>query len=267
MTRVSERSSIWVATALPFEARDLARALGGEREATGRGWSNVGRLGECRVRLLVTGPGAERVERAAVALAEREALPAMLLTTGVAGALRPELGVGEIVVASAVCDRSGGSPVATDAACRTRARQALLATGLRWREGVCLGVDRVLPDAHAKRRAAASTGADVVQMEDHVWARQAASWGIPFLSVRVVLDAIDQAIPAAALAFPWRGPGAGEVAVTLLRSPQIAPALAKLGAAQRRARRALARFLEVFLASSRGPLHADERREGLPSPP
>jgi len=258
---------IWVATALPFEARALAQTLARDpevvREETGRGWSIAGRVAGGRVRLLVTGPGRRRVELAIGALERRNERPSLLLCGGVAGALRAELAMGEIVLADVVC-AAPARRFETDPRWRDCARRALERTGLGWRQGVCLGVDRVLEAPAAKRGAARLSGAHVVQMEDHVWAERASGWGIPFLSVRAVLDELEHPIPSAALAFPWRGPSATQVAIALWRQPRALGALLKLGAAQRRSEGALARFLTAFLAAANGPRAEADR---LPSPP
>lgn len=262
-------TGIWVATALPFEARSLAKALGRAagslRETLGRGWSVSGRFAGRPVRLLVTGPGPERARLAARALAPRGERPALLLCAGVAGALRAELAVGEILLADAVCEVSGARR-ATDRAWRDRARRVLERNALAWQRGLCLGVDRVLKDPRAKAEAAQGSGADVVQMEDHVWAAWASRQGVAFLSVRAVLDALSHPIPLPALGFSWRGPRPAEVAAALLRHPRATPALLRLGRAQRRSERALATFLAAFLADAASRASEVAQTE-LPSAP
>ena len=241
-----------VATALPWEAAPLLRRLGGPRETAGEGFGVRGHWRGLALRVLVTGPGPDRVRRAAAQLRWEELRPPprVLLSGGVAGALHPDLQPGDVVLADAVRNADPSAVPQThavDPGWRQRAQDALETVGLPWRGGLCLGVDTVLADAAAKRSAARESGAAVVQMEDHVWAEVAAAGQTPFLSLRVVLDARDQALPEAALDFPWQGSGAARVAATTLRRPRLALPLLRLAAHRRRACRAWGAFLEAFL--------------------
>ncbi len=228
--------TLLVATALPFEARDLAASLGGARSEIGRGWRWRGALEGRPLDLVVTGPGARRVHAAADALAVP---PRAVISTGVAGALLDDLGPGAVVVAESVATLHS-SPRRTDDALRDEAEAGLAELGLSWRRARCLGVDEVLAGEAAKRDAARQSGAAIVQMEDHAWAERAAAWRVPFLSLRVVLDAVDREVPEAAMMFSWRGPGPLDVLRVVAARPAQVPALVALGRAQSRARRALA---------------------------
>lgn len=236
--------TLLLATALPFEARDLAERLGGDRIVTGRGWRWRGDLGGGPVELVVTGPGARRVHAAADALATP---PRAMISSGVAGALRDDLEPGDVVVADSVATFHS-SPRRTDDGFRAAAETALGAAGVAWRRERCLGVDEVLASEASKRDAAGQSGAAIVQMEDHVWAERAAAWRVPFLSLRVVLDAVDREVPEAAMRFPWRGPGPLDVLRVVAACPAQIPALIALGRAQSQARRALAAAQAAVLA-------------------
>lgn len=232
-----------VATALPFEARDFGATLGGTQSALGRGWVLTGRVGATPAQLVVSGPGARRVAAAADALKTK---PSVLISAGVAGALRDELRAGAVVVADSVCTLRS-SARSTDPALRALAQAALSECGVPWRSDRCLGVDEVLASEAVKREAGRQSGAGIVQMEDHVWAGRAAAWGVPFLSLRVVLDTVDRELPEAAMLFPWRGPSAASAIRVLVRRPREIPALLALGRAQARARRALAAALHAVV--------------------
>ncbi len=253
-TRSGSLVTLLVATALPFEAKDFAARVGGGTAPLGRGWVHRGALGSYPVQLAVTGPGARRVRAAADAL---PAVPSALISAGVAGALRDDLGAGVVVVADAVC-ALGGPTLRTDETLRECAEAALGEAGRPWCRARCLGVDAVLTSEASKREAAQKSGAAIVQMEDHAWAERAKAWGIPFLSLRVVLDAVDRVVPDIAMRVPWRGPSVLGVARELARRPQELPALVALGQAQRRARRALAAALyDVVGALARDAAAAD----------
>lgn len=237
-----------MATALPFEAADLAASVGGRRRDLGRGWSQQGQWRRVPVELAVTGPGPRRVELAAAALVDP---PCAVLSSGVAGALVDDCAPGEVVLAARVCTLDAVSH-ATDPDLRQRAARALVAARLPARDDACLGVDVVLESEAKKRAAARRSGAAIVQMEDQVWAERAEHWGVPFLSLRVVLDRVDRQIPEAALAFPWRGPSLRDALRILAPRPRELPALLELSWAQRRARRALSAALHCVVAALHG---------------
>ena len=90
-------------------------------------------------------------------------------------------------------------------------------------------------------------------MEDHAWAEAAADAGLPFASLRAVLDPVDRAVPDTVMAWDWRGPRTTEVGSAVLRRPSIALSLARLIWERARARRAIDRALEAIVAHRRPP--------------
>ncbi|MGE3933159.1 MAG: hypothetical protein AB7F67_07900 [Rhodospirillaceae bacterium] len=181
------------------------------------------------------GPGPARAASAAADLVARNARA--LLSFGVAAGLDPSLRPGTIVVATAVVTATGRFE--TDTAWAERMRTA--AAGIApVRGGIIYGSETILAGPSAKRSLHERYNAVAADMESHAVAAAAA--GLPFLAVRVVLDAADQAIPAAAAAgmAPDGGTRPGAVIAALLQRPQDLPALIALGRANAKAMRVLA---------------------------
>jgi uridine phosphorylase len=129
---------ILVTFAVPFESAAFRRT------AASRG-----------VRIVHTGVGAHAA-RAALELAVRQELPERVISSGFAGALTPELRVGDVV-----CDARG-----------TRFASAR----------------DVLATAQDKREFRERTGADVVDMETDAIREVCAAAGVPMTALRVISD-------------------------------------------------------------------------------
>lgn len=166
------------------------------------------------------GPGPRAAQAAAALLAGGAAA---LVSFGVAGGLSRKLQPGDLVLAETVV-LPDGSVLPADP--RLRARLAHLSC----HGGAVVGSDVPVLTPAAKRALRHATGGMAVDMESHVVARAAAAAGVPFLAVRAILDAADEAVPQLALA------GMGEdgrshalpVMAGLLRQPWQLPALLRL---------------------------------------
>jgi len=185
------------------------------------------------VRVLCGGPGPARAAAAARGLIADGA--ATLVSFGVAGALAPGLRAGELVLAGVVVFPNG----------RRVAAEVVEppATG-RVHRGLLAGSDVPVLTPAAKRRLFDDTGALAVDMESHAVAAAAHAAGLPFVALRAIVDASDQAVPDLALA----GMGADgrtralPVVRGLLRRPGALPGLLRL---RRDMRAALAALREV----------------------
>jgi nucleoside phosphorylase len=149
------------------------------------GWR--GRAAAHEVWLVKTGVGIERAAAAAAALGDPRGF-AVLVSTGCAGGLAPALRAGDLIIATALMDGDRLCP--SDAAQRLGAARSATAARLCWREGPILCSRTALASA-ASKRAAAASGAIAVEMEGAPIAGCAARAGVPFLSVRAVLDAAE----------------------------------------------------------------------------
>lgn len=140
------------------------------------------------VRIVRTAMGDRAVAAVARALATR---PSLLLSCGFCGGLDPALRVGDLVLADEI--QSGNETIRIDRGLVERARSALVERGQAPRIGPALCASDVA-GPHAKRELA-GRGALAVDLESAGLARWAAAHSVPFLSLRVVLDAVGDAVP------------------------------------------------------------------------
>lgn len=109
----------------------------------------------------------------------------LLLSTGLGGALNPQLRVGDVVL-------DGGTAPQPLIARLTRQAPSV-------KIGKVIGSDAPVTTSDAKSELRAESGADVIDMETQVVARVAAARGIPFIAIRAISDAATHHIPSAAL--------------------------------------------------------------------
>ena len=138
-----------------------------------------------------------RVVRTAIGERSRETMAgldieaSLLVATGFCGGIDPRFRRGDLFLARSV--RHRGEEVRIDPELLARARSALNGGSGGLHVGVGESVDHVLrPD---EKRALAAEGVGAVDMESGPLARWAADRGIPFLSVRVVLDPVEADLP------------------------------------------------------------------------
>jgi len=189
--------------------------------------------------VFASGANAERAYEGARGLVAKGARA--LLSFGLSGALDPALSCGDIVLAETVI-LADGSRVATDAAWRAALSGSRSGGGLI--SGAIVGRDRVVATPRAKAELRLRTGAVAVDMESHAVAVAAQATGVPFMALRVVLDAADQAIPWSVLAGigPDGRSRALPVAAHLLVRPWEIADLLALARANRRALATLGRL-------------------------
>ena len=229
--------------ALGWEARAVIQGLSGVEEG-GRPRTWRGYLGDGASCLLVqTGIGPRRARTAAEA-----APPArLLLATGCAGGLAPSLRVGDLVIASTVvCLDERQRPVDRLPAAASAVGTWAAARGLQVQTGPLASSPTVLETAAAKT-IAASTGALAVEMESGAIATVARARVVPFVGLRVVLDAAGDAVSLGGVIDEDTGeirPGRAVAAVALRpdRWP-VAVRLARQQAAVERRLRAVAAML------------------------
>ena len=141
------------------------------------------------VRVVRTPVGANAPE-GIESIAGHESL-SLLLATGFCGGLRTGLRTGSLVLADTV--RHRGEEILVSSEIVSAARDALESKRHEVHVGACECIEDVA-DPQRKRELAAS-GALSVDMESGPLAAWAASQGVPFLSLRVVLDPVDVDLP------------------------------------------------------------------------
>jgi adenosylhomocysteine nucleosidase len=230
-------------TALAWERRAVLAALRDVAPAsTTRTWH--GRLTDGTSCLVAqTGVGPEHARRVATAASDAR----LFVSSGCAGALVEDLRPGDVVVADGVAELdASGAPAERFVVDSAALASWVHASNLRVHVGGVASSAVVLPTAGAKRRAAAC-GAIAVDMESGALARVALARGIPLLVVRVVIDAVTDAVPETSGVLD---PDTGNVrvgpAVAAMVHPRNWPATVRLArrawTAERHFRRFLARL-------------------------
>ena len=237
------------------EMAPLARRLRPSREDVPplRGYPMLfGEIAGRQVLLAAAGIGARRAAAAAEAVLDAWK-PDLLLMTGVAGALSPDLQVGDLILANAVLtevEQLHPSFVFPHTHTPTHPHT---------HTGPLLSLDRILITAKEKHAAFTtppphdSTTAPplVVEMETAAAARVAMERGVPWAAIRAVSDTANESLP---LDFNALRTADGElptsrVAVAALRNPRCIPGLLRLGRNTSTASEALACFLAGWVAS------------------
>lgn len=164
----------------------MATELSGVRRAIGDSHGK-------RVTLRVIGVGRRRAE-AGIAAVAAEA-PAGILAIGFCGGADPRLLTGDLHVADEFHSADCPQPIPADRALTSKARCWADRNETRLAGGASVTIGAVA-GAEVKSALHATAGAVSVNMEDYWAARAAADYGIPFASVRAVLDAAGDEIPS-----------------------------------------------------------------------
>ncbi len=205
-----------------------------------------------RVTVHVTGMGKDMALKGMAALLEsRPVKPDCILSLGFAGALRDELKTGDLVLSQRLYAVGEDSPIESDASLLSLAKDVLDSSDTRrYAISDSLTVPRVVLDAEEKGRLAFSITSSVVNMEDYWVAQSSAMHGIPFLSVRAVLDTAEQSLPPFAARLEHNGAliRALRLGANLTARPGYVPGLVKLAKQAGVAQRSLASFGVSFLS-------------------
>ena len=184
-----ERIAIFAA--LQWECRAVLqqmRQTSRERAAGFTLWRGSTPRGE--VVLVKTGMGLAQAEGAARAIRARGEFE-LFMSTGCAGALAAELAPGDVAVATAIVGNHSRGRFETHGEHCARAQRVAERAALRVTTGPVLCSPHALATAEQKHAAAVQHGAVAVEMEGASIAAEAAARGIPFISVRSVLDTAD----------------------------------------------------------------------------
>ncbi|HJU09568.1 MAG TPA: hypothetical protein VJ728_01760 [Candidatus Binataceae bacterium] len=164
--------------------------------------SYQGRIAGTPVALLSAGMGVRRSGASSGRVMDSLAEIELVLISGVAGALREDLKIGELVLGErvALCNDGSFQPEETVAAPAEgvgRVRKALETARIQYADGLMMTSRRPLMTAAEKKRAYSQTGAVSVDMESAAIALEAYRRGLPFVCMRTVLDTAAEDIAAA----------------------------------------------------------------------
>ncbi|MGP8244858.1 MAG: hypothetical protein ACLQVN_10120 [Bryobacteraceae bacterium] len=162
------------------EPREFSGVLRRAREASavrlgGVHWARSAKLGANQVLLVTNGAGRRRAAAAVDSAVEIGFEPRAIASVGFCGALAPELGVADVVVADRAAEGAEAYPAAP------------VSGGGRFVRGGLITVDHVVRTA-GEKRVLGATGAKVVDMEAAGVAERAQGMGVPFLGVKAVTD-------------------------------------------------------------------------------
>ncbi len=172
----------------------------------------------------------------------------LVVSSGVCGALAPDLGPGDLVLPESVLGPGGERLNVTP----SRHRQATLLAGSA-RGGTLVTSREVAATPEAKAALFASTGATAVDMESSLILAHAAGAGCPTLVVRGVSDAANESVPLELIELmtPAGKLRPGRTLALTLTRPRLLPRALALHRATRRALTAAAGLLAALAAASR----------------
>jgi hopanoid-associated phosphorylase len=154
-----------------------------------------------------------------------------VISIGLAGALAPNLHVGDVILADSVL--TGAERWDTYAVWLNRLASRLPHA----KRGTIFGSDVVVDQAETKAALHTVTGALAVDMESQVAARFAAARKLPLAVLRVISDDASHALPPAALVAmrPDGGIALGRILWSVVKKPAQIPALVRTGRASSKA--------------------------------
>lgn len=218
----------------------LATEIAGARREIGGSRGNA-------VTSRVLGVGRRNAEDGVAAVAELS--PAAIVMIGFSGGADPDLRTGDLHVAEVFHSAEGMEPIAAAPGLTNSVKAWARGKQTRLVCGPSVTVNAIA-DSKSKSALHAATGAMSVNMEDYWAASTASAYGIPFASVRAVLDTSEDELPA------YLG-DAGEGVINVLRRvaahPLSVPGLIVLARKASVARASLAGCVSGLLDSLPAP--------------
>ena len=208
-----------------------------------------GRLFNKNVDLLVTGIGADRMEKGlkeALALAA----PQALLLVGYAGGASPLAAQGSLILAKEIVDAKSGEHFKSDVEFLDKASRLSKENQFNYKIGNIVTVDRVISNPHEKADLGATYSAIALEMEGAAVAREAGRREIPFLVAKAIFDPLEMTLPAFQ---DCVGP-VGEIKPTKLmervfKNPKEMMQLPKMQYLASQARNTITKFVEAWIQS------------------
>ncbi len=253
-----EERTIGLVAAMPEEIKPLLRLVRPYRKSSSEGFALY--TFDCSgtpCRLIVSGMGGNRAKRAVEALC-RSMRPALIISFGFGGAVKPGMEVGDLAVASS-------SRLYRDGCANADNILALpIPVGIRnTLENVCAGHGRAVHIGNfltsdkilRKKEVVGTLPPDirnpVLDMETWAIAQAAAQAEIPLLALRAISDAADEELEFSLDQFVDREMNIRiwNVLTTIARKPRIIPQLMRLARNSRSAGKSLALTVHALLKS------------------
>lgn len=163
-----------------------------------------------------SGPGAENAQRCAQALIALKVNA--LVSFGVAGALSPDLKVGDVVLVSEIIERSTGQKIPVNQLNSNQHPKMSM-----------VSVEAPVLQAQSKSTLAHQTGAHAVDMESAAIAKVALQSRVPFYCVRVISDSSGTNLPEEVLALMHPQAKPTTIMKAILKRPGLLVDLIKMG--------------------------------------
>ena len=220
------------------------------RAAWGAADAYLAEIGGAEVGVVLTGVGSRQAELAVskVSWGEPDTMQ-FCISTGLAGGLRPDYRVGQVlaartVVAERAVEGFSGRTIESSAALLSFARDSGASVVDRF-----YSAERAIGTAHEKRHLGET--ADAVEMESFQVLLRARTDGIPAVAIRSISDSVDEDLP---LDMNEVFTESGEVSVPrvlgqVAMRPQSLPALIRLGRKSKQAAESLAEFLDHYIVA------------------
>ena len=141
--------------------------------------------------LVRSGVGRQRAEDATLQVIDHFQ-PSTLVSIGYAGAVQPELNVGDLVIADTIIEEKKKGKYSPDSDWLNRAKDVSCPEGFKAIVGGLLTVDNVIHDSLSKQELGKNYGVQAVEMETSAIAKVAEEKDVPLLSLRVISDRLDQ---------------------------------------------------------------------------
>jgi adenosylhomocysteine nucleosidase len=192
-----------------------------------------GELAGTPVTLVVSGVGIRRARHSATLALDTLTGVECVMSTGVAGALRSDLQIGDVVIGDRLLMRREEEFASDQTIEVASERVELLAAALRaanidHTRGAVLTSRRAIAKALDKQRAHAAMGAIAVDMESAVIAHEASARNLPFVCLRTILDTAAQNLDGAMLADENGRVRALRAARALMANPRLIGASIRL---------------------------------------
>lgn len=200
----------------------------------------------------VTGIGKSQVLSAAESIFRDYDHPTLVLSIGFCGALSDELKIGDLILARKLYLFDSDDALSVDNRYYQLAEQSILENRLPYVRRDSLTVPKMIRTPEEKNNLALSYHAQAVNMEDYWICSIAAQSGVPFLSVRAILDTANQQIPEYVEDLMWQRERRHGIQLlcSFLSKPVRIPQLLSLSHSVKKAQNSLNRFTRSFITKT-----------------
>jgi adenosylhomocysteine nucleosidase len=220
-------------------------------------------IGAAEVVVLLTGAGPKQAHMGTskVLGGDQESIQ-LCISSGLAGALKPEYRIGQVLAARSVRTENeltdpSSNPLASSAALLSFAAECGATVVEQFFSSV-----RVAGRTEEKRQLGEHS--DAVEMESFEVLLESAAYGIPAIAIRAISDSVDDDLP---LDMNRIFTGEGQVSIPRVLGqvalhPTSVPELVRLGQNSKLAAESLAQFLDKYITMLSGSFQTLERRTG-----